>query len=35
MLRALRNHMFTVRLKQVLDSPLVLVFQTLGHVDHG
>jgi hypothetical protein len=34
MLRALHNHIFTLRLKEVFDSPLVLVYQTLGHVDH-
>lgn len=34
MLRRLHNHIFACKLKEVFDSPLVLVYQTLGHVDN-
>lgn len=34
MLRRLHNHIFACKLREVFDSPLVLVYQTLGHVDH-
>eukprot|EP00878_Enallax_costatus_P009301 GHUV01009721.1.p1 GENE.GHUV01009721.1~~GHUV01009721.1.p1 ORF type:complete len:250 (+),score=77.82 GHUV01009721.1:264-1013(+) len=35
MLRKLHNHIFAVRLKELFtQSPLVLVYQTLGSIDH-
>lgn len=35
MLRRLHNHIFASRLKEVFtESPLVLVYQTLGSIDH-
>jgi hypothetical protein len=35
MLRNLHNHIFAVKLREVfVQSPLVLVYQTLGQVDH-
>lgn len=35
MLRRLHNHIFAVRLKELFtQSPLVLVYQTLGSIDH-
>uniref|UniRef100_A0A383W0U5 Uncharacterized protein n=1 Tax=Tetradesmus obliquus TaxID=3088 RepID=A0A383W0U5_TETOB len=35
MLRQLHNHIFAVKLREVfVQSPLVLVYQTLGQVDH-
>jgi len=34
MLRRLHNHIFACKLKEIFESPLVLVYQTLGHVDH-
>lgn len=35
MLRRLHNHVFAVRLKEIFtQSPLVLVYQTLGSIDH-
>lgn len=34
MLRRLHNHIFACKLKEVFDSPLVLVYQTLGQIDN-
>jgi hypothetical protein len=34
MLRRLHNHIFACKLKEVFESPLVLVYQTLGNVDN-
>jgi hypothetical protein len=34
MLRRLHNHIFACKLKEVFESQVVLVYQTMGHIDH-